>query len=378
MAGNYVDLRHIKIILRKEKRSTHMTKVRVNEIDLLRFVAVLSVVFFHYFFFGHVVGDVPIEPNPLLGQVAKYGYLGVELFFIISGFVIMMTAAEGSLPRFIISRIVRLYPAFWACCTITFLVILAIGAPRHAASFAQYAVNMTMLGEFLKVPLVDGVYWSLTVELKFYALVALILAFGKIHKMQEFLVLWLVVSVILANFPIKQLNFILIADYSSYFIAGAAFFLVWSKGISLARIGLICASWGMSAYQSIGRKASFEVSHGVNLNSYVIVSIITVLYLVMLLVAMKRTGALGNRKWLLFGALTYPIYLLHERIGFMIFDFIHPLTSSRFVLWAVAAGIIGLSYVVHVSVEKKFSPILRNWLEGAQEQFLSYARAFPK
>ncbi|MCU0650139.1 MAG: hypothetical protein MUF00_19285, partial [Gemmatimonadaceae bacterium] len=76
---------------------------------------------------------------------AKYGYLGVELFFMISGFVILMTAANGSVRDFVISRAVRLYPAFWVCCTATFLVTMFIGEPRYSASLEQYIVNMTML-----------------------------------------------------------------------------------------------------------------------------------------------------------------------------------------------------------------------------------------
>src|SRR2546430_7955970 len=82
-----------------------------------------------------------VMPYPLLASVSKYGGLGVELFFMISGFVILMTAASGNLRRFIISRIVRLYPAFWACCTITFAVTIAIGEPRYSASVGQYLVD---------------------------------------------------------------------------------------------------------------------------------------------------------------------------------------------------------------------------------------------
>ena len=70
---------------------------RVNEIDLLRFVAALAVVFFHYAFRGYAADDRSIMPYPLLAPIAKYGYLGVELFFLISGFVILMTASRGSL-----------------------------------------------------------------------------------------------------------------------------------------------------------------------------------------------------------------------------------------------------------------------------------------
>lgn len=107
------------------RRVSHMTGGRVNEIDLLRFLAALAVVFFHYSFRGYAADGLSVMSYPLLASVSKYGYLGVELFFMISGFVILMTAAHAGLRDFVISRVVRLYPAFWACCTVTFLVILA-------------------------------------------------------------------------------------------------------------------------------------------------------------------------------------------------------------------------------------------------------------
>jgi peptidoglycan/LPS O-acetylase OafA/YrhL len=64
---------------------------------------------------------------PLLAPVAKYGYLGVDLFFMISGSVILVSTANASFKGFFVSRIVRLYPAFWACYRITFLTIFVIG-----------------------------------------------------------------------------------------------------------------------------------------------------------------------------------------------------------------------------------------------------------
>jgi peptidoglycan/LPS O-acetylase OafA/YrhL len=114
---------------------------RVNEIDFLRFFAALMVVFFHYSFRGYAADGMSTMPYPLLAPVAKYGYLGVELFFLISGFVILMTASTGSLKKFIVSRFARLYPAFWACCTVTFLTIVTIGGKYYSASIGQYFIK---------------------------------------------------------------------------------------------------------------------------------------------------------------------------------------------------------------------------------------------
>ena len=69
---------------------------RVNELDLLRFFAAFSVVLYHYTFRGYAADDMSIVPYPLFAPISKYGYLGVDLFFMISGFVILMTASSGS------------------------------------------------------------------------------------------------------------------------------------------------------------------------------------------------------------------------------------------------------------------------------------------
>src|SRR5881394_93905 len=100
-----------------------MTSNRLYEVDLLRFFAAMSVLLFHYCFRGYAADGMSVMPYPTLAPVAKYGYLGVDLFFMISGFVILMSVSSGSLRDFFVSRVVRLYPAFWVCCTITFLTI---------------------------------------------------------------------------------------------------------------------------------------------------------------------------------------------------------------------------------------------------------------
>ena len=68
---------------------------RFYELDLLRFVAAFSVVLYHYSFRGYAADGLSALPYLALAPVTKYGFMGVDLFFLISGFVIMMTASGG-------------------------------------------------------------------------------------------------------------------------------------------------------------------------------------------------------------------------------------------------------------------------------------------
>ncbi|CAG1769926.1 hypothetical protein BAC3_00652 [uncultured bacterium] len=349
---------------------------RVNEIDLLRFFAALIVVFFHYAFRGYVVNQLTIMPYPLLAPYAKYGYLGVQLFFMISGFVILMTAYSGSLNKFVISRMVRLYPAYWFCCTLTFIVILAFGEPRYSATWHQYLINLTMLQEFLGIQSIDGVYWTLIIELRFYFFIALILFFGKIEKIKLFMLAWLFVSVLIKYFDIRFLRNFFIIDYSYYFIAGAMYFLIWLKGLSLLRCGIAFGAWGLALTNELDVSQDFYMDYLTTINAFVILGIISIFFVLMSLIAMRKTGWIGRANWVIIGALTYPLYLLHENIGFIIFNHGYPDISPHLLLWGTILLMLILSYLVNTLVEKRFSPYFKKFLNYCSDFLLKLMKKY--
>lgn len=340
-----------------------MIRARVHEIDLLRFLAALSVVFYHYSFRGYAADGLSAMPYPLLAPAAKYGYLGVELFFMISGFVVLMTAAASARLRdFCVSRIVRLYPAFWACCTLTYVATIAFASP-HAATFDHYMANMTMLSGLSKIPPIDGAYWSLLVEIRFYALVAVLLAVGRVHQAQRFIVAWLLACIALAIVDalphawvpaqaLHYLRYLLIVDYATYFVAGATCYLVWSKGPSLARFAVLAASWALAIFQSGQSVREFDSYYKTALSSAIVIGILSGFYVVVLLVSLKRTGAIARYRWPLAGAISYPLYLLHQNIGYLVFNRLYPAINPHLLLWGTVAAVIVAAYAVHVLVER--------------------------
>jgi peptidoglycan/LPS O-acetylase OafA/YrhL len=353
-----------------------MIRTRVNEIDLLRFLAALSVVFYHYAFRGPA-GGLSSMPYPLLAPAAKYGYLGVELFFMISGFVVLMTAAASARLRdFCISRFVRLYPAFWTCCTITYLATVAF-AEAESPTFVQYLFNMTMVSDLFSVPLLEGAYWSLLVEIRFYALVGAVLALGRIYQAQRYLGTWLLGCIaleILTLFPVgwmptsalHYMRSILITNYAAYFIAGATCFLIWEKGVSLNRLTILAASWALAIFQSevIMRKVRDE-NDMASLNGGIVVGILTLFFLVMLLIALRRTGSIARYRWPLAGAISYPLYLLHQNMGYLIFNRFYPGLDALVLFWATIVAVLGAAYAVHILVERRFAGRMKAFLTAA-------------
>jgi peptidoglycan/LPS O-acetylase OafA/YrhL len=342
-----------------------MIKRRLKELDLLRFLAAIAVVFFHYAFRGYARGDMSAMPYPLLAEPAKYGYLGVELFFMISGFVILMTASSNNLKVFFISRAVRLYPAFWVCCTITFIITLAIGQPRFTADFYQYIINMTMLSEFVGVPSIDGVYWSLFVEIKYYLMVSILLGFKKIEKIETYLVLWLLISVIAEAFTLEKVRSILITDYSAYFIAGATFYIIWTKGFTKTRVVLLVGALALANYTAIVWAELLETKYAAEFSSLVVCSVIMIFFMIFILIATNKTSTIGALNWTALGALTYPLYLLHQMIGFMIFNIAYPAVNPHILLWGTITLMIGASYLIHKTIEVPIASLFKKSLSLA-------------
>ena len=214
----------------EKARAREGRPVRVRELDLLRFVAALAVVLYHYTYHYQVAGSAA-GLYPELEPFTAHGYLGVNLFFLISGFVILWTARARPPAAFVISRITRLYPEFW------------LGVILSASTFAVFPLgegtvltlpmvlaNLTMVPQFLGYPYVDGVYWTLGVELKFYALLWLLSVAGQMRHIERWLFGWLLVETCFFAFgaPPGAGSFSL-HPFGPYFIGGCLFFLVRSE-----------------------------------------------------------------------------------------------------------------------------------------------------
>jgi peptidoglycan/LPS O-acetylase OafA/YrhL len=136
---------------------------RLTYLDSIRALAALAVIFSHY-----------IERTPLhhlaFFDYFRPGQFGVVVFFMLSGFVIPFSFKEGRGKKrnFIISRFFRLYPAYWF--SILLMCIAFFGLAQGQMDKLIVLANITMIQTLLGYPNLSGVYWTLFVEIIFYAL----------------------------------------------------------------------------------------------------------------------------------------------------------------------------------------------------------------
>jgi peptidoglycan/LPS O-acetylase OafA/YrhL len=155
---------------------------RLGWLDALRGWAALTVVLFHLS--PHVLGS---ERHLRIFQHIDFGKYGVLLFFLVSGYVIPMSLERhGSLRRFWIGRLFRIYPAYLA--TIAVVMVLALAGlgtlpwSLRADPLTGVLAHATMLGDLLGLRGLVRVFWTLAYEMIFYLVVAGLFAL-RLHRL---------------------------------------------------------------------------------------------------------------------------------------------------------------------------------------------------
>ncbi|GAA4518872.1 acyltransferase [Actinoallomurus oryzae] len=344
---------------------------RLRELDVLRFVAAAVVMLHHY-----TGVPAPEWPGgnarrifPGLAPFTRYGFLGVELFFLISGFVILLSAWGRKPGDFIVSRFLRLFPAYWVGVLLSLAAYLAFDSwvpfgPNTDGPLKRLLPNLTMLQEGVGSQRMEVVYWTLYVELHFYVLIALFTWWGiTFNRCVAFMTGWLLFSVFALESGENFLKVVLLWRYAPFFVAGMGFFLIYRYGSNILVWLLIALSWALGCYYDV--KYNFPDFTAAPHSLYIIPAGVTVVFLIMALVATHRLSWLRWRGLTLLGLLTYPLYLIHQTVSRTFVPRLLPHMGRWEVLAVLIVGALVASYLIHVLIERPAQRLLRPRLKAA-------------
>lgn len=352
-------------------------KPRLHSLDLLRFIAALAVVLYHYTYAGHRFGSQALDYPGWWNAVSRYGYLGVELFFVISGFVVFMSAWGRRPGQFAVSRVTRLYPAYWLGVVLTTVVVIAFGQGASEAmdpsyiTWDRFATNLTMMQSYANVVPIDGVYWTLACEVAFYLLILVLTVIGLTRRSAlTFMWGWLAVSIAArVVHPDGDLGFwvdrLVVPDWSCFFIAGMALFLWRAFGRSRNLIAIIAASYICAVFAEI-RQAHFVTDITGDRVSPVVASVVVAgAFALVWLIADGRLTRLSRPSFGALGALTYPLYLLHAVIGYIVFNALDGVLNRWLLLALILGLMLGSAWLITTYVERPIQPLARDGLLNA-------------
>nr|WP_067278588.1 acyltransferase [Streptomyces jeddahensis] len=357
---------------------------RLRALDGLRLVAALMVAAYHY-------GGRDGEISQAWGASSKtvfptahtwfaYGCLGVQIFFVISGFVICMSGWGRPLRSFFASRAARLLPSYWAAVILVTAVFALPPVAYEAVSPSDALVNLTMLQQPLGVDRVLGVCWTLWAEIRFYALFALciVLPGATRGRILLFCGVWTMAAAIAeaaggtsrsesGGEPL--LDIVLMPEYAPFFIGGIGLYLVHRDRRDVMAWGVVAVSWLIGQHYAVSRLWHAPDPDFFSYRSSL--GIILVVTLGFAAVAAIALGALSwaNWRWLtVAGALTYPFYLVHEHLGWVVVGALHrglglPPYAT---LGLTFAAMLLLAWLLNRYVEGWLTPLLRSRLAEAR------------
>ena len=366
-------------------------RAHIYPLDVIRFFAALCVMLFHLSFYDwaskySLVGQMLAHATsfPQAAPYTSFGWVGVEIFFVISGFVIANSANNSSPIAFIKSRVLRLYPAAWICVFFTLAAWLLVGevTVRHLTMEFLRSITLWIFG-----PWVDGVYWSLAVELVFYTIIFLVLVSGRFDRLTW--VAW-ALTVLSAAFLISLIfapaiyksqlgaKIVFYSDvlqfrYGSFFALGIWMWL-FSK-LALRKVGAFGAvtAFAIGILEIVGRAhdmAKWEVQPGVSVSQTLpaAVWIATVAFMFVVVRADDRFAPSSprlQRACKNLGLMTYPLYLVHSVVGAFIIREMVRFGINPWIALAVAIlSMLSLAYAVSLYGE----PVVRKLLRAAWEQ----------
>ncbi|THD82187.1 acyltransferase [Aliigemmobacter aestuarii] len=344
----------------------------IHGLDLLRFVAAMLVVLNHFATYAtdqpEVTMDRSLRAYDYLDPFVGIGATGVQIFFVISGFVIAMSAARLSgaagAMRFALARMTRILPALWLSTAISLVALILCGFdPGPLLARAARSAVLSPIG-----PYIDGVVWSLVVEAVFYLLIGLaILCWARLPLARIAIALGLASSAFLAlllaatltghhgaaalmdRFPFK----VFLLHHGVFFAIGMLVWHAMSQPLTprlrlflglFTVMGLI-ELWLLnqpSTPRAIGSMLVWAAAMG-----WLLLSI--------------RRPLFASRPGLMrfLGDLSYPIYLNHYTTGMATVFLLHQAGVSGLPSLVLALGVVGLASVGVVLAERRVRARLR-------------------
>jgi peptidoglycan/LPS O-acetylase OafA/YrhL len=303
---------------------------KIPEIEGLRTLAITMVLAFHFFarwtppIFSQATYPYRLE---LARQVSQFGYLGVQLFFMVSGFVILKSLEkQKNIKSFALARVKRIFPSLWIAIPIIFVVCNALDQSFLAPiPFSSLLPSLTLLGpDFLNRIFstnfiwVTGVLWSLFVEIQFYFVAGLLFFnFRKYHfntKLFGFaLSLQLIkLFLILTTFDTKVVldDLMPLNREIWWFLAGSIFYANFGVRRKLYMNPFLLITFLFNLVLLNVDSSGIEFKPIDTL-------IVSIFYLLFSLIIKqsKKIGILRSSIIVWMGGLSYEFYLLHESIG---------------------------------------------------------------
>lgn len=293
-------------------QTTTKPEQRYLELDALRGIAAVMVVLFHYTLHRDGYDDI-----------LKLGTTGVDLFFIISGFVIFMSLHKIESGRqFMANRFARLYPTYWTAVTFTFILMTVVNAVYHPHLLTwqhvwRYIANLTMFQFYLGVPDLDSIYWTLLLEMLFYLFMLLLFKLKLLKHINpigmSLSIITLIGALFFYNVPAVKnvIVYLPVLQFMPLFLMGINFYKIHAspdKKQYRYIIPFLCLVMQILLFKYAGRSRHF-------INHMEYAAMLTLFFIFFTAFVNGALDFIVNKATLFLGRISYALYVVHQYVS---------------------------------------------------------------
>ena len=332
-------------------------KSRNKQIEGLRAIAILFVMFFHFFFRYQQLYHA--ETYSILG-IRYWGNFGVGIFLMISTYFLSLMKSQKIL-KILCSKIMRLWPAYFICIIIIFGVLHVWPLPDRSVSITDLAFNIFMVNGYINIPYVDGAHWYIGVLLSLTVIFGVLVNLNNTKK-DIFMAIWVALDICLFSCMrldggISTVSRFLIGlvgnIYVPYALLGYCIACI-EKGKPRVKyyIGIVIGMLGIYYMTNIGQTISVMCA------------------MVVFIFALKqRIHFLENKGLICVGEASYCIYLIHQNIGY---DILYSIEKQigYYEIWQsflVIILMVLIGITLNVVIEKTIVPYVGNIVEKCRK-----------
>lgn len=327
-------------------------------LDYIRGISTLMVILYHY----TTRYESLFPRKEMFGITFPHGSYAVLVFFLLSGYFAIRNIEQTTLVKYMIKRFLKLFPVYWVAILIT-MPLVATFLPSRSVSIKDMLLNFTMLQTILGAENVDGAYWTLFSELVFYIFIFLVLILKKQKNIDKFIFFYVLIQVILLVIP--DTSMIILAKKFNTLIYGHCFM----AGASIAYLEKYDNKQCVSIIEKIKAilvffSLIFFIGEQFLLHDWQsgIFFVISTAVVVLAIFYHNRIGNMSNgisflKPFSFIATISYPLYLLHQNIGYIIIRTLdsYGLSNEYFLIIPIGMVIV-LAYSLHKFIEK---PILK-------------------
>lgn len=328
---------------------------------------------------------------PEIYDYTNFGWVGVEIFFVISGFVIAFSGENATPFAFFRSRIVRLGPAVWICAPITLLATLLVGFSPDNEMYRGFRHSIAFLPW---EPWIDSSYWTLGIEISFYAAVLILIKFSKFERIKQLAMVvglisslfWIVkaaiqveaLSIFMPTFQWmlkSRVSKLLLIHHGMFFGLGVFLWLDLIKKHEMKNSFWIIL-FSIGGCMQIVANAEVARTQMYSGCSAVIPCMLFMLSVALIIASVsfnKRLHALPSNIVNLIkvaGMLTYPLYLLHQVVGCAIMGWMVKHGADRWTALGTATFMIFfITWIVATQAEPWLQSLTKYLLNEVYDRY---------